>query len=71
MILPITATKGLKKKLETIPGKHPTDILNKKATLETSHTLWKVLQTETEAQAVGITISSREVPGKEGLSQEK
>jgi hypothetical protein len=42
--------KRFKKKiLETIPGKHPTDTLNKTATPETSHTICKVLQSETEA----------------------
>jgi hypothetical protein len=30
-------TKGLKKYLETIPGKHPTDSLQKTAVLGTSH----------------------------------
>jgi hypothetical protein len=42
-----TVTKGLKKNLEAIPGKHPTDSLQKTAILETSHIIRKVLQSET------------------------
>jgi hypothetical protein len=41
-------TKGLKKKyLETIPGKHSIDSLQKTAVLGTSHIIRKVLQSET------------------------
>jgi hypothetical protein len=40
-------TKGLKKNLETISGKHSTDSLQKTAILGTSHIIWKVLQSET------------------------
>jgi hypothetical protein len=40
-------TKGLKKYLETIPGKHSIDFLQKTAVLETSHNIRKVLQSET------------------------
>jgi hypothetical protein len=40
-------TKGLKKNLEAIPENHSTDSLQKTATLETSHIIWKVLQSKT------------------------
>jgi hypothetical protein len=40
-------TKGLKKYLETIPGKHSIDSLQKTAVLGTSHIISKVLQSET------------------------
>jgi hypothetical protein len=40
-------TKGLKKRLEAIPGKHSTDSLQKAAVLGTSHIIMKVLQSET------------------------
>jgi hypothetical protein len=41
-------TRGLKKYLKTIPGKHSTDSLQKKtAVLGTSHIIRKVLQSET------------------------
>jgi hypothetical protein len=40
-------TKGLKKNLETIPGKHSIDSLQKTAVLGTSHIIRKVLQSET------------------------
>jgi hypothetical protein len=36
-------TKGLKKYLETIPGKHSIDSLQKTAVLGTSHIMRKVL----------------------------
>jgi len=39
-------TRSLKKNLETIPGKHSIDSLQKTAILETSHIIWKVLQCE-------------------------
>jgi hypothetical protein len=39
--------KGLKKYLETIPGKHSVDSLQKTAELEISHIIRKVLQCET------------------------
>jgi hypothetical protein len=42
-----TVTKGLKKYLETIPGKHSIDSLQKTAVLGTSHIIRKVLQSET------------------------
>jgi hypothetical protein len=41
------ATKGLKKNLEAIPGKHSIDSLQKTAILGTSHIIRKVLQSET------------------------
>jgi hypothetical protein len=53
MIIPVmfggtgTVTKGLKKNLETILGKHSTDSLNKTAILGTTHTIRKILQCET------------------------
>jgi hypothetical protein len=40
-------TKGLKKNLEAIPGKHSIDSLQKTAVLGTSHVIRKVLQSET------------------------
>jgi hypothetical protein len=40
-------TKGPKKYLETIPGKHSIDSLQKTAVLGTSHIIRKVLQSET------------------------
>jgi hypothetical protein len=39
--------RGLRKNLEAIPGKHSTDSLQKTATLGTSHTIQKVLQSKT------------------------
>jgi len=39
-------TRSLKKNLETIPGKHSIDLLQKTAILGTSHIIWKVLQCE-------------------------
>jgi hypothetical protein len=36
-------TKGLKKVLKTMPGKHSLDTLQKTAILETSHIIRKVL----------------------------
>ena len=39
-------TRSLKKNLETIPGKHPIDSLQKTAILGTSHIIQKVLQCE-------------------------
>jgi hypothetical protein len=40
-------TRGLKKYLETIPGEHSIDSLQKTAVLGTSHIIRKVLQSET------------------------
>jgi hypothetical protein len=40
-------TRGLKKYLETIPGKHSIESLQKTAVLGTSHIIRKVLQSET------------------------
>jgi hypothetical protein len=40
-------TKGLKKYLETIPGKHSIDSLQKTTVLGTSHIIRIVLQSET------------------------
>ena len=39
-------TRSLRKNLETVPGKHSIDSLQKTATLGTSHTIPKVLQCE-------------------------
>ena len=53
MIIPVitaatgTVTKGVKKNLKAIPGKHSTDSLQKTAILVTSHIIRKVLQSET------------------------
>jgi hypothetical protein len=53
MIIPVVTgvtgmvTKGLKKNLEAIPGKHSVDSLQKPAICGTSHIIWKVLQSET------------------------
>ena len=41
-----TATNGLKKGLEAIPGKYSIDSLQKTAMLGTSHTIQKVLLSE-------------------------
>jgi hypothetical protein len=41
------ATKGLKKNLGGIPGKHSVESLQKTAILGTSHVIRKVLQSET------------------------
>jgi CRISPR/Cas system type I-B associated protein Csh2 (Cas7 group RAMP superfamily) len=41
------ASKTLQKYLETIPGQHSIDSLQKTAILGTSHIIWKVLQVET------------------------
>jgi hypothetical protein len=41
------ATRGVKKYLETIPGKHSIDSLQKTSVLRTSHIIRKVLQSET------------------------
>jgi hypothetical protein len=40
-------TRGLKKKLEAIPGRHSTDSLQKTGMLGTSHIIRKVLRSET------------------------
>jgi hypothetical protein len=40
-------TRGLKKYLETMPGKHSIDSLQKTAVQGTSHIIRKVLQSET------------------------
>jgi hypothetical protein len=40
-------TRGLRKNLEAIPGKHSIDSPQKAAILGTSHIIWKVLQSET------------------------
>jgi hypothetical protein len=53
MIVPVIigttgiVTKGLKRGLEAIPGKHSTDSPQKTAVLRTSHIIWKVMQSET------------------------
>ena len=39
-------TRSLRKNLETLPGKHSIDSLQKTAILGTSHTIRKVLQCE-------------------------
>jgi len=38
--------RSLRKNLETVPGKHSIDSLQKTALLGTSHIIWKVLQCE-------------------------
>jgi hypothetical protein len=53
MIMPVIigatgiVTRGVKKNLEAIPGKHSIDSLQKTAILGTSHIIRKVLQSET------------------------
>jgi hypothetical protein len=53
MIIPVIiettgrVTKGLKENLEAIPGKQSVDALRKTAIPGTSHTIRKVLQSET------------------------
>jgi len=52
MIVPVIigatgiVTRSLKKNLETVPGKHSIDSLQKTAVLGTAHIIWKVLQCE-------------------------
>ena len=46
-------TRSLKKNLETIPGKHSIDSLQKTATLGTSHIIRKVLQCEPRSLSGG------------------
>jgi len=38
--------RSLRKNLETVPGKHSIDSLQKTAILGTTHIIWKVLQCE-------------------------
>jgi hypothetical protein len=45
--------EGLKKNLQTIPGKHLTDSVQKTAILGTSHIIQKVLQSETGSMSGG------------------
>jgi hypothetical protein len=53
MIVPVitgdtrTVTKGLKKHLKAIPGKHSIDSLRKTSVPGTSHLIRKVMQSET------------------------
>jgi hypothetical protein len=53
MVIPVLTgatgivTKRLKTNLEAIPGKHPTDPLQKTAVLGTLHIIRKLLQSET------------------------
>jgi hypothetical protein len=47
-------TRGLKKYLETIPGKHSINSLQKTAVLGTSHIIRKVLQSETCSLRGGV-----------------
>jgi len=70
MIIPVIigvtgiVTKGLKKNLEAIQGKHSVESLQKTAILGTSHTIRKVLQSETGSLSIGdrcwFKISNRE-----------
>ena len=46
MITTGVVTRNLRKNLETVPGKHSIDSLQKTAILGTSHTIRKVLQCE-------------------------
>jgi hypothetical protein len=46
-------TKGLRKHLEAISGKHPIDCLQKTAVLGTAHVIRKVLQCETGSLSGG------------------
>ena len=63
-----SAFKVLRNNLEAVPVKHSIDSLQKTAILGTSHITRKVLQCE--AWAVGITVGSRELPGRKGLWKE-
>jgi len=45
-------------------GKHSLDLLQQTATLGTSHIIREVLQSETWNVSGGITVGSREVPGR-------
>ena len=59
MIIPLVigatriVTKGLKKNLEAIPGKHSIDSLQKTAVLGTSYTIQKTLQSGTVCITAG------------------
>ena len=63
-------TRSLKKNLETIPGKHSIDSLQKTAILGTSHKYGKYSSVKLEAWAVGITAGSREVPGRNACDRD-
>ena len=56
-------TKGLRKNLEAILGKHSVDVVQKTAVLGTSHILQRVLYSESGSQSSG----SREVSTGKGL----
>jgi len=47
-------TRSLRKNLETVPGKHSIDSLQKAAILGTSHIIRKVLQCEAGSVSVGV-----------------
>ena len=47
VVVVVVVTKGLKKNLEAIPGKHSVNALQKSAVLGTSHIIWEVLQCNT------------------------
>ena len=59
MIIPVIigatgiVREGIKKNLETIPGKHSIDSVQKTAVLGTSHIIQKVLQSETGSLSGG------------------
>jgi hypothetical protein len=56
-------TKGLKKDLETIPGKHSIDSIQNTAVLGTSHIIRTVLQPETWSFSSGDQSWFRDIPG--------
>jgi hypothetical protein len=60
-------TKGLKKNLETIPGKHSINSVQNTAVLGTSQIIRKVLQSETWGLNSGDQSWFRDIPGTRGL----
>ena len=63
-------TRSLKKNLETIPGKHSIDLLQKTAILGTSHIIRKVLQCEAWSVSGGDHRWFKRSTGKKCLWQE-
>ena len=67
---PRMVTRSLKKNLETIPGKHSIDSLQKTAILGTSHIIRKVLQCEAWSLSGGAHRWFKRSTGKKCLWQE-
>jgi len=64
---PRIVTKGLKKNLKAIPKQHSIGTLQKTAVHEPSHTIQKVLQSETCSPSCGDHSNRGEVSGRKGL----